>query len=184
MTVVHGFRETYASVDPGKLENSLDFHQDKSSESWIVENVSEGGFGAIVPQVKGDWLRVGCLLGLQTETSQYWGAGVIRRISRDEFQQRRIGIQVLSKSVIPVTLAPAGNVSTFNAARGGEPGVLLSTSPDKNGEISLLLREGSYTPRQALDMSVRGKTFYLVPSRLIEGGEDFDLACFKVMQRE
>jgi hypothetical protein len=181
---VHGFKETYASVDPGELENSLDFHQDKSSESWIVENVSEGGFGAIVPQVKGDWLRVGCLLGLQTETSQYWGAGVIRRISRDEFQQRRIGIQVLSKSVIPVTLTPAGNVSSFNAARGGEPGVLLSTSPDKNGEISLLLREGSYSPRQALDMSVRGRNFYLMPSRLVEGGEDFDLACFKVMQRE
>ncbi len=184
MTVVHGFKETYASVDPCELDNSLDFHQDKSSESWIVENVSEGGFGAIVPQVKGDWLRVGCLLGLQTETSQYWGAGVIRRISRDEFQQRRIGIQVLSKSVIPVTLTPAGNVSSFNAARGGEPGVLLSTSPDKNGEISLLLREGSYSPRQALDMSVRGRNFYLMPSRLVEGGEDFDLACFKVMQRE
>ena len=184
MTVVHGFKETYASVDPNSQEDSLDFHQNTGGESWIVENVSEGGFGAIVPQVKGDWLKVGCLLGLQTETSKFWGAGVIRRISRDEFQQRRIGIQLLSKSVIPVTLLPSGNVSSFNAARGGEPGVLLSTSPDQNGEISLLLREGSFSQRQALDMSVRGKNFYLLPTKLLEGGEDFDLARFKVMQRQ
>ncbi len=184
MTVVHGFKETFASVDPAKEENSLDFHQADGSESWIVENISDGGFGAIIPQVKSDWLQVGCLLGFQTETSKFWGTGVVRRISRDEFQQRRVGIQMLSKSVIPVALTPSGNVSSFNAARGGEPGVLLSTAPDKNGEITLLLRDGSYSPRQALDMNVRGKTYYLMPSKLVEGGGDFDLARFKVMQRQ
>ena len=121
---------------------------------------------------------------MQTETSQYWGAGVIRRISRDEFQQRRVGIQLLSKSVIPVTLTLPGNVSSFSAARGAEQGVLLSTAPDKNGEIALLLRDGSYSQRQALEMNVRGKTYYLMPSKMVEGGEDFDLARFKVMQRQ
>jgi len=184
MTVVHGFKETYASVDPAGQEDSLDFHQADGSESWIVENVSDGGFGAIIPQVKSDWVKVGCLLGLQTETSKFWGAGVIRRISRNEFQQRRVGIQLLSKSVIPVTLTVSGHVSSFNAARGGEPGVLLSTAPDKNGEIALLLREGTYSQRQALEMNVRGKSYYLMPSKLDEGGEDFDLARFKVMQRQ
>jgi hypothetical protein len=184
LTVVHGFKETYASVDPTTQENSLDFHQMDGSESWIVENVSEGGFGAIIPTLKSDWLKVGCLLGLQTETSKYWGAGMIRRITRDEFQQRRVGIQVLSKSVIPVTLTPSDSTSSFNASRSGDPGVLLSTAPDKNGEISLLLRDGSYSPRQALDMHVRGKIYYLMPSRLVEAGADFDLANFKVMQRQ
>ena len=120
---------------------------------------------------------------MQTETAKYWGAGVIRRITRDEFQQRRVGIQVLSKSVIPVTLMPAGSVTSFKAGRG-EPGILLSTSPDKNGEVSLLLREGSYSPAQPLDMNVRGKMFYLMPVKLVEGGEDYDLARFTVMQRE
>jgi hypothetical protein len=184
LTVVHGFKETYASVDPTRLENSLDFHQTDGSESWIVENVSEGGYGAIIPQVKSDWLQVGCLVGVQTETSKYWGAGVIRRITRDKFQQRCVGIQLLSKSVIPVTLVPAGTASSMNPLRGGEPGVLLTTTPNKNGEISILLREGSFSPRQALDMMVHAKSYYLMPTRLIEGGDDFDLASFKVMQRQ
>ena len=46
----------------------------------------------LIPQVKGDWLKVGNLLGVQTETAQFWGAGVVRRITRDEYQQRRVGI--------------------------------------------------------------------------------------------
>ena len=36
----------------------------------------------------------------------------------------------------------------------------------------------------SLDMDVRGKQYYLMPGKLIEGGDDFDLASFKVMQRE
>ena len=184
MTVVHGFKDTVAKVDPASQEDSLDFHQADGSESWIAENVSDGGFGAIIPQVKGDWLKVGCLIGVQTETSNYWGAGVVRRITRDEFQQRRVGIQMLSKTVIPVSLTPAGEVSSFSAARGAEPAILLSTSPDKNGEVALLLRDGSFSQRHALDMNVRGKTYYLMPSKMVEGGDDYDHARFKIMKRE
>jgi hypothetical protein len=178
MTVVHGFKQTYTNVDPASQEDSLDFHLTSGSESWIVENISDGGFGAIIPQVRSDWIKVGCLVGLQTETAKFWGAGVIRRIARDEFQQRRVGIQVLSKSVIPVTLMSVGG-----ALRDGEPGVLLSTAPDKNGEISLLMRDGSFS-QQPIEMNVRDKIYYLMPSKLVEGGDDFDLARFKVMKRD
>lgn len=183
VTVVHGFKRTCAQVDPARQFDSLDFHHTDGSESWVVENVSEGGFGAIVPQVEGDWTRVGSLVALQTETSQYWGVGVIRRIARDEFQQRRVGIQSLSKAVIPVSLAPAGNVSSLRAARAPEPGILLSTAPDKHGEVQLLLREGSYSQHQPLDMTVRDRSYYLRPVKLVEGGEDFDLARFAILQR-
>ena len=184
MTVVYGFQQMLKNVVPADDDTSLDFEEKSGSESWIVENVSEGGFGAIIPQVKGDWIKVGSLLGVQTETAQSWSAGVIRRITRDEHQQRRVGIQLLSKAVIQVKLSPAGNVSSFNATREGNPAVLLSTTPDKNGEIALLLRVGSFTPGQTLEMNVRGKQYYLMPSTLVEGGDDFDLAKFKVMQRE
>ena len=143
--------------------------------------------GAIVPVPlfvnQGDWIKVGNLLGVQTETAKFWSAGIVRRITRDEYQQRRVGIQLLSNAVIPVKLSPAGTVSSFNATREGDSALLLSTTPDKDGEIALLLRAGSYTPSQALEMSVRGKQYYLMPSRMAEGGDDFDWAKFKVMQR-
>ena len=183
MTVVHGFQNMLHSIEPAADDNSLDFQAQDGSESWVVENVSEGGFGAIIPPVKGDWIEVGNLLGVLTESAQRWGAGVVRRITRDEFQQRRVGIQVLSSAVIPVKLAPAGTISSFNATREGDPALLLSTAPDKNGEVALLLRAGSFTSGQALDMNVRGKQYYLMPSKMAEGGDDFDWAKFKVMRR-
>ena len=62
--------------------------------------------------------------------------------------------------------------------------MLLSTTPDKNGDIALLLKVGSYTPHQALQLTVRGKQYYLMPRKLVEGGDDFDWAKFKVMKSE
>jgi hypothetical protein len=184
LTVVHGLKEILRCINPAQDEISLDFHAMDGSESWIVENISDGGFGVIVPQVKGDWIKVGTLLGVQSESAQYWGAGIVRRITHDDFQQRRVGIELISKSAIPVHLAPASNVSSINALRFGDDGVLLSTSPDKNGDISILLPIGSYSQRQALEMIVRGKQYYLMPRNLVEGGADFDLAKFKVMRHE
>ncbi len=184
MTVIHGFRSILKSVIPEGEDAALDVLPKDEGESWIVENVSDGGFGAIIPQVKGDWIKVGSLLGVQTETAQFWGGGVIRRITRDDYQQRRVGIQLLSITVIPVKLWPAGTASSFNATQEGESAVLLSTTPDKNGEIMILLREGTFMPHQPLDMSVRGRQYYLMPGKLVEDGDDFDLASFRVMQRE
>ena len=185
LTVIHGFQNLLKWLDPIQDAESLDFNvQNDGTESWIVENVSDGGYGAIIPQVKGDWIKIGSLLGVQAESSRFWGAGIVRRITRDEYQQRRVGIQVLSTAVIPVRVGPAGEVSSINATREGGAAVLLSTSPDKKGEISMLLAAGAYTASQTLEMDVRGKSYILIPSKMNESGEDFDWASFKVMQRQ
>jgi hypothetical protein len=184
LTVVHGLDALLRCIKPDEDEDSLDFHAAEVGESWIVENVSDGGFGAIVPQIKGDWLKVGSLLGVQSETAKFWGAGVVRRITRDEFQQRRVGIQLISKAVIPVVLSPAGEASSINVMRGGTPSVLLSTTPDKNGEIALLMNVDSYTQIQPLEMQVRSKCYYLMPRTLVESGDDYDWAKFKPMKNE
>jgi len=185
LTVIHGFQDMLKWLDPVQDAESLDFNvQNAGTESWIVENVSDGGYGAIIPQVKGDWIKIGSLLGVQAERSRFWGAGIVRRITRDEYQQRRVGIQVFSTAIIPVRVAPAGEVSSINVTRDSEAAVLLSTSPDKKGEIAMLLTPGTYVASQTLEMIVRGKSYILIPSRLNESGEDFDWASFKIMQRQ
>src|SRR6185436_13277616 len=68
LAVTYGFSDVIGVLGGG---DSLDFDS-KNSESWIVENVSAGGFGAVVPQLKGDWLRVGVLLALQPEGGTNW----------------------------------------------------------------------------------------------------------------
>jgi hypothetical protein len=66
--------------------------------------------------------------------------------------------------------------------REGNAAVLLSTTPDRHGNVGLLLNTGAYTANQSLEMDVHGKRYYLVPQRLVEAGEDFDLAKFRVLK--
>lgn len=186
MTVLHGMGEILKTLDP-ESSDELDFSDpaaaENAAESWIVENVSDGGYGAIIPAAKSDWVHVGALIGFKTEVAKHWGTGIIRRVSRDEHQQRRVGIQALSKVVIPVRVGKSGGAFSPGPAEMTDSALLLSTTPDSQGEVGIVLREGIYNSRDSLDMMVNGKPYLLMPSRLVEGGEDFDWAMFKVMQR-
>src|SRR3989442_13765698 len=98
LTVTYGFDGVHAALDP---TGEVQFDPSKV-ESWIVENVSAGGFGASVPQIKGDWLKIGCLLGLQPEGGSNWVVGGIRRFQRESAQQGTVGIQTLGRAALPV----------------------------------------------------------------------------------
>lgn len=186
MTVLHGMAGILGALDPANSDE-LDFSSEdaaeSAAESWIVENVSDGGYGAIIPATKSDWVRVGALIGVKTEVAKHWGVGIIRRVTRDEHQQRRVGIQLLSKIVIAVRIGKSGGAFASAPADPTDSALLLSTSPDSQGEVGVVLREGIYNSRDSLDMVVNGKPYLLMPSRLTEGGEDFDWARFKIMQR-
>jgi len=179
VTVVPGMTDIIGVLDPA-TSDALDFSQEQnapSAESWIVVNVSEGGFGAIIPPQKSDWVKVGILVGVQNEVDKHWGVGLIRRISRDEHQQRQVGIQLLTKAAIPIKVTKSG------ASPDLQPAILLSTTPDKQGEVGVVLREGLFNGRDSLDMTVKNKGYLLMPASMVEDGEDFDWAKFKVMQR-
>lgn len=185
ITVIPGLSDIMSALDPS-TSDELDFSQERaapSAESWIVVNVSEGGYGAIIPPQKSDWIKVGTLVGVQNEVSTQWGLGLIRRIARDEHQQRQVGIQLLTRTAIPIKVAKSGTISSFNAAREAQGAILLSTSPDPQGEVGVVLREGIFNGRDSLEMTVKDKAYLLMPARMVEDGEDFDWARFKVMQR-
>jgi len=185
ITVVPGLKDILKSLDPPD-DDTLDFSLNqpgKSEESWIVHDVSEGGYGAIIPTVKSDWIRVGTLVGVRNEAAKYWGVGLIRRIVRDDKQQRRVGIQLLTTTAIPVKISVSQTLSFTAADRETERAILLSTGPDRQGEIGVVMRGGLFNGRDRLDLTVRDKACQLMPVSLVEGGEDFDWAKFKVMQR-
>jgi len=185
ITVVPGLKDILRTLDPSD-DDTLDFSLSQpvgSGESWIVEDVSDGGYGAIIPTVKSDWIRVSTLVGVRSEASKYWGIGLIRRIVRDEQQQRHVGIQVLTRTAIPVKISPAQTLSFTNADRDAERAILLPTGPDARGEVGIVMRSGLFSGRDNLDMMVSDKSYRLTPVDLVEGGEDFDWARFKVMQQ-
>jgi hypothetical protein len=165
------------------VSDDLNFSQDTpatATENWVVVNVSEGGYGAIVPPKKSEWLKVGTLVGLQSETSKHWGVGLVRRISSDEHQQRRVGIQLVSKAALPIKV---GKAASNGAPNDAQPAILLSTTPDAKGEVGVILKDGLFNGRDSLNMQVKDKSYLLMPSSMVEDGDDFDWAKFKIMQR-
>src|SRR5262249_30551266 len=104
LAVSHGYEGVAAVLGGG---DSLNF-DNQNTESWIVENVSAGGFGAVVPQLKGDWLRVGALLAMQPEGGSNWVVGIVRRVNKTSGQQARVGIETLSKTPLLAQLGLSG----------------------------------------------------------------------------
>jgi hypothetical protein len=183
-TVVPGLKSILSTLEPS-LGNNLDFGQQLSAESWIVDNVSDGGYGAIIPAGKSEWARVGALVGLKSETSKYWANGLIRRITIDEHQQRRVGIQLLTRTAIPLKLSMADSMTSLDFNLSTEPGVLLTESPDAEGEVGVLLCKGVvngvFKERDKLEMKFRDQSLRLILSKIVEDGEDFDWAKFKII---
>ena len=178
MSVVHDFDEIVSTVS-GETQ---DLSFDSSVEVWTVENESEGGYGALMPQASSDWLRVGTLLGVKLDDGASWGVGIVRRMSAYDHKQRYVGIQVLTKGATVVKLAAIGAISDAEL----ESALLLpSNANDTNGasEMNLLLRPGAFSLQKSMEMLAYERSYLLVPRKLMEGGHDFDMARFRVMQR-
>ena len=166
-------------LDTLGVSTSLSF-DGSSTESWIVENVSAGGFGAVVSQLKGDWLRVGALVAMQPEGGSNWVIGLVRRINRIAGQQARVGIQTLSRS-------PAVSQFAISGSRGGngELGVLLKgADPAASAEVQIALRPGVFAPGQNLEASRDGRQYVYLPTGFGERGEDYEIGRFRELLRE
>lgn len=177
LKVTHGFDGVVAALSP---EQSLDFDE-TGMESWVVENVSTGGFGAAISQIKGDWLRIGALVGLQPEGGDNWLIGVIRRFSRESPQKGTVGIQTLARNGRTIQLDAQG----AGAGRESAPGILLDApAPGAGHEVEVLLRSGTMAPGQNLQYREGEKVYLLLPTRTVQSGEDYDRVCFRQMMRD
>lgn len=174
LTIAHGFAGALEALGGGA--DSLDFNQ-KAAESWVVENVSAGGFGAIVPQVKTDWLHVGTLLALQPEGGTNWIVGAIRRVSRTTPNEARVGIETLSR-------APREAKFRVKGLANEETGLLLPSAVLGSGEVAVALRSGVYPPGTNLEATLDGREHVYLPQGSPERTEDYELVRFREMIRE
>lgn len=158
---------------------------DDSVEVWTAENESESGYGAVVPFTKSDWLRVGTLLGIKREEGASWGIGVVRRIAAVDRTQRHIGIQMLTRGALAVNLIEDSLVADSQVVPVDSALLLLSHAPDSGGaaQMNLLLKPGIFAPANSMQMRVWERDYVLMSGEIVESGEDFDLARYRVMQR-
>ncbi len=174
LTVTYGLNGVLNAL--GGAPESLDFDA-AANENWIVENVSAGGFGAVVPQLKGDWLKTGALIAMQPEGGTNWLVGAVRRISKTGNQQARVGIQTLSRTPLACRFSVEGGASE-------ESGVLLRPPEPDATEARIALRAGAFVPGQKLELDQGGRLHMFLPQGIAERGEDFEIGRFREMIRE
>jgi hypothetical protein len=175
LTVISGFEGTLHALD-ATASRSLNFDTN-TGESWIVENVSAGGFGAAVPQLKGDWLKIGALLALQPDGGSNWLVGIVRRVNKVASQQARVGIQTLSRT-------PLAIVFKLSGADTEEPGLLLPSGDSSSAETRVVLRPGVFAPGQNLESERAGRLHVYMPLGVAERGDDYEILRFREMIRE
>jgi hypothetical protein len=149
-------------------------------ESWIVENVSVGGFGALVPQVRGDWLRIGCLIAIQPEGGDNWLIGVIRRLSRPSLEQAAVGIQTLARTAVPIELRVQVGGRTSNDT---ETAILLDPN-QLGGEVQILLPPGAHAPGESFIFDFKGLSTMLLPVGVAERRHDYELVRCRHLLRD
>lgn len=143
-----------------------------AAESWVTENISAGGIGAAVEK-KGDWLRIGKLVGLSVEGgSGACSVGMVRRCTRLAPPQASVGIRTFAKEAFVVTLQ----------GRQPQEALLLNDGRALKEEVLVCQREDSFDRRTSQTMNFEGKDYLLVPVGVAETGDDFEVARYRCMQ--
>ncbi len=174
LSVVHSFEVVVGAIAP-ELGDGLDFTEALAHETWVAENVSQGGYGAVVPAGKDDWVKVGVLIGVKNEKETTWSVGLIRRVKSDDYKQRRVGIQLVSRIALPIQLRSSG--------AGGRPhrAILLNAEPSASGSMHVLVPHNAFTLRDNI-VGMYGKDnerrCTLKPAGVLETGPDFIWARF------
>ena len=185
VTVVPGLSEICRTLDFA-VNDSLDFTDQPAAESWIVEDASEGGYGAVIPAVAGDWVEVGSLVGIEGASIREWRIGVIRRVNRMEGNQQRVGVELLGGGAELVTLvqkvfSPDSSASAAAAAKP-EPAVLITRDPETQAQVEIIVRSGMLTHLNYIEMLQGDTVFCLKPARIVERNARGECVAFQVIE--
>jgi len=167
LTVAWGFEGVIDALDP---QASLSFEKNPM-ESWIVENASAGGVGALVPSIPGEWLQVGCLVAMRPEGGRRWLLGTVKRLTRKDESSAQVGIQTLARAPDAVDFRlQSGNATSLTT----ETGVLLDPGYTE-AEVPVILRSGIGEPGRTLVLEREGRRTQLLPISVSARGPGYEI---------
>lgn len=150
---------------------------DGSCATWEVEDISTGGFRCIVPSASASALEIGSLIGLRPEKLDYWGVGIVRRMSRDQQDNLVVGVEILSNRVTNVELCEQKSEIDQHA-------LWLKDQRDSQEEVRLLMSSDTFSTHRSMHASFESKNYLLIPLSLLEKGDDFDLARYRIIEED
>jgi hypothetical protein len=175
LKVANGFFRMLEQADEG-----LNFFNPDTAEIWDVEDISATGFRSVLPASRVDGVKIGSLIGSKPENVQSWGAGIVRRLSRDSQNNLHVGVEVLSTQIVGISLTERVQAADEDV----QIAMYLNRPNDTSGEAWLLMRPDTFSPNRSLNMDLEGKGYLLLPLALVESGDDYDLARYRRMEQE
>jgi hypothetical protein len=175
LKVATGFFKMLEQADAG-----LNFLNYDPGEVWDVEDISVTGFRSVVPAARVDGIKIGSLVGSKPENVPHWGAGIVRRLGRDERNNMHVGVEVLSTQIVGISLTDRDNAADNEV----QVALYLNRPTDTSGEAWLLMKPNSFSANRSLNMDLEGKGYLLLPLALVESGDDYDLARYRRMEQE
>jgi hypothetical protein len=133
-----------------------------SCETWIVQDISETGFGVQITTTTEDWVAPNVVVGLHYGTHE-WQIGIVRRLASASVENTEVGIQILSKRPNAVMLRPADSqLSVWETSADTQtyhhtPGILLPPDPPLLTEECLLLAARSYDLHKVYELFANGQ---------------------------
>lgn len=170
--IVHGFDQAFQVISGTQPEPGA-----SSVEFWQIENVSRGGFGALLDTSPGQWLKVGALVAMQPNGGGNWLLGVVRRYLRLGESAAQVGIETLALQAIPADLRVRAT-STY-AAAAGIPALLIREACAP-GELRALMPFASFSLRDTLECELDRQRVQLTPIAVVERRGDYELARFRL----
>ena len=148
------------------------------ADDWWSENVSLGGFGAVIEKAALDSkVGVGTLVCVRADGGNSWVVGLVRRYARVDGGATQVGIQALTRQARIGEFVPRAS-GTYMAA-GSFSGVVIADQ-EIGDEIRVLLPPTRFDLRENLDLRLGEQRFLLLPAECIESSVDFDFARYRV----
>ena len=206
LSIVHGYRTVCRYITSvefssmGEIAQNMDLKVKEKTgiglvteepkeppETWMQQDASDAGVGAIVPPMAGKWVAVGSLCAVKPAGGAGWWAGVVRRLQSDAQNRIGAGIEVLAKKPIAVWLRALGHAearaSNWETSSGSFAydylhAVMLSDHAKAENRPVLLLEKNRFVPDQIYEMMVGDKSRHVILKQFLEQGEDYDLGSF------
>ena len=140
--------------------------------------VSLGGYGAILPTVRADWLQIGCLLAARGEQGE-WQVGLVRRLQYDAERQTHVGIEILSARLMAVRVKLEGH--PHERDNGEEYAVLFGATLAGASTCTLLMRTSSFLVGRQYRVTELESHYLVEPLQRVEHGDDFEIVEFNVL---
>ena len=145
-----------------------------SVESWVVEDVSQGGMRAQAQLARDSRLSVNTLLAMQPEGGSNWLLGVVRRFARDDETNANLGIETLTKQPRALCV-DSGGIQTE---------VILIDPWESSAQVRVVIPAAAWEDNIAMTFSDQGKAVKLFPDGQVQSGPDYLIGRYRVRVAE